>query len=246
MNGASTRRRLPRNWSGTAPARSLLALLYPNRPWRKALGRALAGCGLLLLAFLSGLAWFAATIPTEIADSDSPTDAIVVLTGGPQRVATGLALLAEGKAGKLFISGVHPGVELADLLRTVPPQPGWIGCCVVLGHSAGNTIGNAAETAGWMRAEGFHSLRLVTGSYHMRRSLLELHRAMPDVRIIPHPVLPNPSRPADWEKWRHDAGLVVTEYVKYLAALARLAVAGTAHAPVQLPSHEFPSGDAFA
>ena len=43
----------------------------------------------------------------------------------------------------------------------------------MLGREADNTHGNARETAGWMRGEGYRSLRLVTSWYHMRRSLLE-------------------------------------------------------------------------
>ena len=40
------------------------------------------------------------------------------------------------------------------------------------------------ETAAWMRSEGYRSLRLVTAGYHMRRSLFEFARAMPEMRII--------------------------------------------------------------
>ena len=39
-------------------------------------------------------------------------------------------------------------------------------------------------------SEGFHSLRLVTASYHMPRSMLEFARAMPDIAIVPNPVFP--------------------------------------------------------
>ena len=45
------------------------------------------------------------------------TDAIVVLTGGAERVETGFRLLADGLAPRLFVSGVHPDSRLADLVR---------------------------------------------------------------------------------------------------------------------------------
>jgi uncharacterized SAM-binding protein YcdF (DUF218 family) len=46
------------------------------------------------------------------------TDGIAVLTGGPERVETGLRLLAEGEADWLIVSGVGRSAELADLART--------------------------------------------------------------------------------------------------------------------------------
>jgi len=185
--------------------------------------RLIRGAAALFAAWASGLVWFAGTIPDSVADPVSPADAIVVLTGGSQRVEAGLDLLASGMAKKLFVSGVHPGVQLAQLLHAAAPKPDWIACCVVLGHSADNTFGNAAETAAWMQAEGFRSLRLVTGSYHLRRSLLEFRRAMPEIAIIPHPVFSERVKLAQWWEWPGTAALILGEYHKYLAALLRLA-----------------------
>jgi uncharacterized SAM-binding protein YcdF (DUF218 family) len=187
---------------------------------------ALGGAALL---WLGGLVWFADTMPSEIADRDTPTDAIVVLTGGSQRFAAGIELLAAGKATKLFVSGVHQGVEIADLLHLAHRAPEGAAsdatvCCIVLGHAADSTEGNALETASWMRREGFHSLRLVTAGYHMRRSLFEFARAMPDMRIIAHPVFPEQVKLADWWAWPGTAALIVGEYNKYLVARLRAAL----------------------
>jgi len=174
----------------------------------------------LAVLWLIGLWRFIATMPNAVADPERHTDAIVVLTGGRLRVESGLQLLAEGKAQKLFVSGVHPGVDVAELLRAAH-QEGNAACCIELGYSADNTIGNARETAAWMKAQGFHSLRLVTASYHMPRSLLEFSRAMPDVEIIPHPVFPEILRSSSW--WRSPLvlNLVGSEYNKYLVTLIR-------------------------
>jgi uncharacterized SAM-binding protein YcdF (DUF218 family) len=173
------------------------------------------------LALIGGFAWFASQIPDEVADPDSPTDAIVVLTGGSLRIESGLGLLAAGKAKKLFISGVYRGADVNALLHTSGQHPDWLTCCIVLGYDADNTHGNAAETAIWMRKENFHSLRLVTASYHMPRSLLEFDRAMPEIHILPHPVFPE-SVPREWWRSSHAAAVMIREYIKYLAALARL------------------------
>jgi uncharacterized SAM-binding protein YcdF (DUF218 family) len=168
--------------------------------------------------------WFAATLPEAVEDPDTVTDAIVVLTGGAERLAGGLALLEAGKARMLFVSGVHRGVDLSDLLRqshpsTPPPSCG--GRCIALGHAADDTVGNASETAAWMAAGGFDSLRLVTAAYHMPRSLLEFHRAMPDRIIVPHPVFPVAFKREEWWRWPGTLHLLAIEYTKYLVAMIR-------------------------
>jgi uncharacterized SAM-binding protein YcdF (DUF218 family) len=186
----------------------------------------LLGIAGIAVVWLAGLVWFADTIPEQVADSATATDAIVVLTGGSQRLTAGLDLLAAGKAKKLFISGVHQGVELAALLRVQHHPADWITCCIVLGHTADNTLGNALETASWMEQEKFHSLRLVTAGYHMRRSLLEFHRAMPEIQIIAHPVFPEQIKQAHWWAWPGTAALIIGEYHKYLGAMLRDAFVG--------------------
>jgi uncharacterized SAM-binding protein YcdF (DUF218 family) len=175
---------------------------------------------LLLILWFSGLVWFGQEIPADIADGDSETDAIVVLTGGTLRIERGLALLAAGKARKLFISGVYHSTDVAALLHLSRQSPENVDR-ITLGREADNTEGNAVETARWMRQEGFHSLRLVTASYHMPRALLEFARAMPEMRIIANPVFPENVKQERWWAWPGTAELVVVEYTKYLWALVR-------------------------
>jgi uncharacterized SAM-binding protein YcdF (DUF218 family) len=176
---------------------------------------------LLVLILLAGLWRFAAAIPNEVTTPDRTTDAIVVLTGGSLRVEGGLRLLAEGKAKKLFISGVYRGVDVTELLHVSRQTPDSVACCVILGHAADNTLGNAHETAQWMESERYHSLRLVTASYHMPRSILEFTRVMPDVEIVPNPVFPEFLEEAPWWRSRRAALLITSEYIKYLAAIVR-------------------------
>ena len=176
---------------------------------------------LVLLLLLGGLGWFVASSYLMNADPESATDAIVVLTGGRQRLETGLELLAAARAKKLFISGVNQRVDRDELLHSLGPLPENAACCIVLGHAADNTFGNAHETADWMHEEGYRSLRLVTSWYHMRRSLLEFERAMPQVTIIPHPVFAHRVDPERWWSWHGAPLLVVGEYGKFLASWAR-------------------------
>lgn len=168
-----------------------------------------------------GLIRFAHTIPDDVVDDTTAADAIVVLTGGSERLATGLRLLAERKGERVFISGVHPGVPVADLLRVAGIPASAADSRIETGYGARDTAGNAEETATWMRGRGYHSLRLVTGSYHMPRSLLEFQNALPEALVIPHPVFPHRVHQDAWWRSPGTAALIVTEYSKYLFATAR-------------------------
>jgi uncharacterized SAM-binding protein YcdF (DUF218 family) len=168
----------------------------------------------------AGLLWFVLDAPPPDA-SAAPTDAIVVLTGGSLRLESGFDQLRQGRGRMLFVSGVNPHVGLADLLHVLGNIPDWAACCVVLGHAAETTSGNAIETAEWMQQHGYRSLRLVTAWYHMPRSLLEFERAMPRIAITPHPVFPEGIAPARWWRSRGATGVLIAEYDKYLAALLR-------------------------
>lgn len=192
------------------------------RALRRLLLLALAG-GLL---WIGGLFWFAASIPRSppqpgSAEATRATDAIVVLTGGSGRLSTGLELLADGRAGRLFVSGVYEGLEVQELLKRSRQFPGEMECCITLGYSADSTVGNAYETADWLRAQGFTSIRLVTANYHMMRSLLEFRMVIPEVEVVPHPVASPNVHLNDWWLWPGTASLLMTEYNKYLVTYAR-------------------------
>lgn len=221
-DGEATRLRKQGDGSGLRLGRQMTAPVKAgHRRLRRGLAvLALAAAG-LSLAWLGGFVWFADSIPAGPGRPEARTDAIVVLTGGPSRLKAGLALLAEGKARKLFVSGVHRGVEVSELLRVARQSPGEVDCCVVLGYVADSTLGNALETRAWMEREGFHSLRLVTANYHMQRSLLEFRRVMPGIEIVPEPVAPPQFMRERWWQYPGTAALIALEYDKYLLALAR-------------------------
>lgn len=190
---------------------------------RRAMGRIALGFVAAGIAWIAGLFWFAAQIPVPAGPppSTETTDAIVVLTGGSGRLDTGLQLMAEERAAKLFVSGVARGVEIDQLLLIARRQPEDFACCIAVGYDADNTAGNAAETAEWMREQGYASLRLVTANYHMPRSLVEFRSAMPGIRIVPHPVYPPQFMIEAWWRWPGTAMLLASEYSKYLLARLR-------------------------
>ena len=178
--------------------------------------------GLCAFLWLAGLVLFVEKVQNlDAAVTDvepQPMDAIVVLTGGSDRIDAGLDLLKAGKGKKLFISGVHPGLTLEHVLGSQNVPEDLRTCCVILGHAAESTEGNAEETQSWLALENYHSFRLVTANYHMPRSLLLFHALLPDVTIVPHPVAPTSVLLQEW--WQHagTANLLITEYDKYLFA----------------------------
>ena len=179
-------------------------------------------CGLCAALWLGGLVFFAEHIRSLDATTTDATpdavDAIVVLTGGSERVRTGLEMLKAGKGKKLFISGVHRGSTMDQILAGFDVDSALRDCCIILGHAAESTEGNAEETQNWMALETYHSMRLVTANYHMPRSLLLFHTLMPEMVIVPHPIAPETVKLDEW--WHHTgtASLLVTEYNKYLFA----------------------------
>ena len=168
-----------------------------------------------------GLLEFVRQIPMSSLANSENTDAIVVLTGGSIRLEEGLNLLSRKRAKKLFVSGVHRGVDVKRLLSLSQRAPEDLMCCIAIGHNAISTEGNAAETKLWMDQEGYQSLRLVTANYHMPRSIREFRHFMPKIRVFPHAVFPEQFKRDQWWKWPGTASLILTEYAKYIMALVR-------------------------
>lgn len=188
-------------------------------------GKFIIGLVLLpLIAWTAGFFWFLSVVSQKEIDETSPSEAIVVLTGGADRVSTGVALLKEKKAKKLFISGVNQLIDVNKLSKTVNALPEEFAENVTLGHIARDTRQNALETKQWLAEQDFHTMRLVTAAYHMPRSLAEFKAAMPDVVILPHPVFPANVKLDEWWKYKGTAVLVASEYSKYLIVKTLLAV----------------------
>ena len=170
--------------------------------------------------WVAGLFQFASLVPKQVLDSSTPTNAIVVLTGGSRRLGEGLELLSQGLAEKLFVSGVYRGVDVRELLQIVRRNPRELETRIGIGNAT-NTAENALETMVWMRTREYRSLRLVTAAYHMPRSLLEFRHAMPAVTLVPHPVFPENVKQDRWWVWPGTGSLMASEYNKFLFAWSR-------------------------
>ena len=164
------------------------------------------------------------------------------------RIAAAMKLLEDGKGTRLLVSGVNRRASRADI-RSVSKAPGRLyDCCVDLGFSAANTLGNAKETAAWARAHGFHRLIVVTSDYHMPRAVLELHGALPEGQFTSYPVASDDLDVRQWWRTRAGARRILLEYSKYLVILAREAVLslGPRDHPAQAAAHRSSMGSAPA
>ncbi len=176
----------------------------------------------LLLAALwtGGLVRFVAVLPTGPEAPGRKTDAVVVLTGGADRIGEGVRLLGEGRAPVLFVSGVGAGVTAERLLELAEYSGDRaLACCIELGRTARDTVGNAAEVAIWAAERGARSLRIVTAAYHLPRALHLLRRAAPGVEMLAHPVVPETLKLDGWWQWPGTREVLVRAYHKYLLAV---------------------------
>jgi uncharacterized SAM-binding protein YcdF (DUF218 family) len=172
------------------------------------------------LLYCLGFIVFAAELDRKPPLDVPVADAIVALTGGEGRIAEAYKLLEDGKGARLLITGVHPEVKLGSLKHMVHGPADKFDCCVDLGREAEDTIGNASETAGWVRRHNYRSIILVTSTYHMPRAALELRRTMPGVSITPFPVVQDTLHLDGWWDFPGTTRLLISEYSKYLLTLA--------------------------
>jgi len=130
-----------------------------------------------MIVWVFGFLWFAVTLPQPAGPQ--VTDAIVVPTGSGGRIQRGIALLREGEARQLLVTGVHANVRPGEFAAEYNVPPDLMECCLHLGFAALDTRGNARETAAWVEANDVRSIRLVTTDWHVRRTALELEGELP-------------------------------------------------------------------
>ncbi len=144
---------------------------------------------LFVLCWLIGFAVFSfQSLSRKSVDNIHTSDAIIVLTGGLNRIDEALGLFAQGKANTLFISGVHPDVQNSDIFERWHGDTALPPCCLVLGKKSTTTVENAKESQEWVRNNDIASIILVTSNYHMPRATLEFKAALPDVEITAYPI----------------------------------------------------------
>lgn len=193
---------------------------HPKGMWRKLFARmllvCLAGAGLLVAGFI----WFWLASVSVAQPDNAKADAVVVLTGGHDRISRGVRLLEAGAGKRLLISGVFKRTTATRLRQLTGAKQDLFACCVDLDYRSRNTRDNASETRRWAEEKGFTSLIVVTSNYHILRAIMELKYAFPKAELIASPVSSDKgnspwANPVNMRLW-------ISEYVKYLLALVRV------------------------
>lgn len=172
---------------------------------------------------------FIQMVPMRPLETAPQVDAIVVLTGGAQRIEHGLERFVTQPSAKFFITGVNNNVTDASVFNTFKHVSAGafehLKEKVGLGRQATDTMGNAEEVTAWVMAQNPmpKSILLVTANYHMPRSLLLFKRALPDdIQIIEDPVIPAPFDQSGWWKEEKAQKLIHSEFVKFVYTLLHL------------------------
>lgn len=146
----------------------------------------------ILMLWILGFAWFAIALPQPLGTQR--TDAVVVLTGGPDRIDRGLEVLGNKWTKRMLITGVDRDVRPEELAAEYAAPMALFDCCIDLGFRAIDTRSNALETTSWLKRGKMQSVRLVTTDWHIRRARFELERVLPDnITIYDDAVASKPS-----------------------------------------------------
>lgn len=173
----------------------------------------------IILMWFVGLVLFCNHIQNFQHDSTQKTDAVIVLTGGRNRITEGVRLLNNHLAERLFISGVSHDVTIADIEKKAQmhaDEPSKI----ELGYKATNTIENASEIADWIKKNDIKSVRWVTSNYHIPRSLEELKPYHLSVELVINPVYSDFVKDDWWKSWG-TFKFLAAEYHKFLFVYIR-------------------------
>lgn len=133
----------------------------------------------------------------------SPTggvaDAVLVFTGGENRIAEGYRAWREGKGRELFILGAGQEAKLAAILPGgAEVSPDDLPRIHIEGWSA-NTLENAISAKSIAVSRAYRNVILVTSDYHVPRAHLALREVLPPaVSISVIPVMSDWKRKGAW------------------------------------------------
>ncbi len=197
----------------------------PRHRTRSAVVHTLHVIGFFAVFLAGGFFIFAHYVSVMPTGTLRTADGMVALTGDEDRISEAVHLMAEGKAARLLISGVNKSTSTPEIISLNAPdskEAFLFRCCVDIDKRALNTEDNALQTTMWVRKRGYRSLIVVTSTYHMPRTLIELRQAMPDVELVPYPVKA-PRLETQWWNDPRTTWVLSKEYLKFVTAVARYA-----------------------
>lgn len=173
----------------------------------------------LIIFWFGGFMYFSHHINHYNTRTEENTDAVVVLTGGRNRIARGVEIYNEGRAKRLFISGVSKSTTLDDLEQRIGYKIR-DKHNVELGYVATTTIGNALEVKNWVEKNSINSIILVTSNYHVPRSIAELSVYNLPIKVTICPVYSDHVRMHWWKSFKTFL-FIFSEYNRFLFVYVR-------------------------
>ncbi|MDR7418905.1 MAG: YdcF family protein [Armatimonadota bacterium] len=161
-----------------------------------------------------------------VNDPLEQADAVIAISGnGPERLTTAVALLRDGFARVLIISG-GPYVlgrrprNSAEVMRDEVLAAGVPAAQVLMDDRATSTYDNAVGAAALMRTHGLRTAFLVTSPYHTRRAAVIFRRVFhaDGLRVRVRASEESFFDVRRWWERPRDRRLVYREYLKLLAA----------------------------
>ncbi len=169
-----------------------------------------------LFFWILGFAWGLHHIYHFPAPSET-ISAIIVLTGGQERIKKGISLLDRNPQAPFLISGVHTIKHLNEVAKYADHQNH-----IDIGFEATTTAQNAQEVKEWNTRKKNRVIHVVTSHYHMDRSLLELRHAMPKTKFIPYIIISHQFRELRWLSRPRNLHLLFKEYNKFLIVYVKI------------------------
>ena len=174
----------------------------------------------LLGIYVAGFTVFTLNAMNVSTHTIKNAQAVIILTGGENRIKEGVSLLKNKKALHIFISGVGKDITIKNIF---PETHEDLKCCVNLGHSAQDTMGNAEESYKWLATKkDILSFYLVTSSYHIPRAyhIFKNHKSSSKYTIHKYPVKMERLSPDKREFWN----LIFKEYNKLIYTWSSLKI----------------------
>lgn len=168
----------------------------------------------LLYEFIS----FVKLIPSEnqINQSLENLDAVIVLTGGQNRIKDGINLQKKYKIKKLFISGVNNKTSLEEIFEAQDLDKNDLKENIEIGKMAKSTIGNRKEVEKWAKINSIKKVALVTSDYHVPRSYLLFKSSKIIESVEVYPSFGSKFTAENIFKDRSSTKIVFVEFFKYL------------------------------
>ncbi len=169
---------------------------------------------LLVIGFVIYTAHIIGNAMIQPGNIEAKYNAIVVLTGGSNRIPQGIELLKAGVGQKLFITSVHENYKKSSVTTNGKYHED-----IILDTNAIDTYGNAVNAQKWMVENNYRSALVVTSNYHLPRAMIHFYRVMPAVEFDGYPVDSILNNTEKWwlsyQNWR----LLIRSYIKFVVTV---------------------------